>query len=306
MAKGKARGAESFENELYIHELAASLLEVSGFVDAQATKMNHMKFIDAKRDDGKVFRFWLKQGWSDHPDYSAVQFHLFQGRTGETIPDKEFLDVVRRIVDKAKNADASHALLVQKMGDELRHWFVLPVDEVYAAYAEQLEKWPTRARNTKAPTLWIFDQRNLPDASCTRAVSKREISIRHLALALEKDSNKGPTPPADGNAFTMRQALARLLQRRFRNRVGDAYGWVCAVSGCSITAVLEAAHLPGRDWREHNQASDGIMLRADLHRLLDAGLATLDDNVFKLHEDIRSGHYGEFHGKRIRLDGKRD
>ncbi|GGW88249.1 hypothetical protein GCM10011450_17870 [Advenella faeciporci] len=69
----------------------------------------------------------------------------------------------------------------------------------------------------------------------------------------------------------------RAEQAKFRQRVFKKHGAVCKVTGCSVQGILDAAHLPGRDWQKgHFSAEDGIPLRADLHRALDAGLIKLD------------------------------
>ncbi|WP_174464464.1 HNH endonuclease signature motif containing protein [Paraburkholderia ferrariae] len=74
-----------------------------------------------------------------------------------------------------------------------------------------------------------------------------------------------------------RRALARLQQPAFREAVIAHYGHKCIVTSCATEALLDAAHLPGRDWRSgHNKASDGIPLRVDLHRALDRGLIKLN------------------------------
>ncbi|WP_213768613.1 HNH endonuclease signature motif containing protein [Caballeronia sp. dw_19] len=68
-------------------------------------------------------------------------------------------------------------------------------------------------------------------------------------------------------------------QIAFRKAVFGRHGVRCKISGCVEPALLDAAHLPGRDWKlGHNTAADGIPLRADLHRALDAGLIALDEN----------------------------
>lgn len=59
-------------------------------------------------------------------------------------------------------------------------------------------------------------------------------------------------------------------QQFFRKAVYEAYDGRCAISGCDIPEALEAAHLRGRNWRDgQNNASDGILLRRDLHALYD-------------------------------------
>jgi hypothetical protein len=60
--------------------------------------------------------------------------------------------------------------------------------------------------------------------------------------------------------------------------------------------VLDAAHLPDTSWRAgENEAIDGILLRADLHRLLDAGLLRIDDGV--VH--VAVGNYAVLDGMRL-------
>jgi len=66
----------------------------------------------------------------------------------------------------------------------------------------------------------------------------------------------------------------RAGQQEFRQRLLDAYGRRCAVSNCAVEEALEAARIipdtvvgdAGMDPR------NGILLRADIHRLFDCGL----------------------------------
>lgn len=86
---------------------------------------------------------------------------------------------------------------------------------------------------------------------------------------------------------------ARREQAAFRQRVGDAWGWRCAITGEAVPEALEAAHLPGKSWRAgDNRAVDGILLRADLHRLFDAGLLRIEDGIVR----VSIGSYAQFDG----------
>ncbi|MDR9851148.1 HNH endonuclease signature motif containing protein [Herbaspirillum huttiense] len=81
----------------------------------------------------------------------------------------------------------------------------------------------------------------------------------------------------------------RIEQAAFRERVFALHGKKCKVTGCHVPTLLEAAHLKGRDWRlGHNNGSDGIPLRVDIHRAYDAGLLTLNEQhqLVELHEDL--------------------
>lgn len=75
-------------------------------------------------------------------------------------------------------------------------------------------------------------------------------------------------------------APVRPEQAAFRRALFERFEGRCALTGCAIAELLDAAHLPGRDWTlGHNTADDGILLRADLHRALDTGLIRLDNRL---------------------------
>lgn len=112
-----------------------------------------------------------------------------------------------------------------------------------------------------------------------------------------------PAPPAadpdslEERAKRFAQVEVRTQQGAFRKAVFLACGGRCVVSGCSIPEALEAAHLEGRSWRDgHNSASDGILLRRDLHALYDTGLLSFaEDMLVRLSPTVRE-HYGAFEG----------
>lgn len=88
-----------------------------------------------------------------------------------------------------------------------------------------------------------------------------------------------PEQPIPGETPEQRfqHAQARLEQPAFRDAVLAHYDNQCIVTKCTTLNLLDAAHLPGRDWRlGHNRVSDGIPLRSDVHRALDHGLIRLD------------------------------
>lgn len=97
-------------------------------------------------------------------------------------------------------------------------------------------------------------------------------------------------------AVRSREVELRPEQAAFRERVGNAWGWRCAISGETVREVLDAAHLPAASWRAGaNEAEDGILLRADLHRLLDAGLLRIEDGVVR----VRVGSYQQYDGAHL-------
>ncbi|MBU9403468.1 HNH endonuclease [Burkholderia multivorans] len=88
----------------------------------------------------------------------------------------------------------------------------------------------------------------------------------------------------------------RQQQPAFRKAVFEAYDGRCAISGCDVPEALEAAHLAGRNWREgHNEATDGILLRRDLHTLYDRGLLDFDDGIARFSPRVLQ-HYASLEG----------
>ena len=100
--------------------------------------------------------------------------------------------------------------------------------------------------------------------------------------------------------FTIQQIEARLGQPEFRAKMLRAYGGRCAISGCDIDVALEAAHIRGVKSGGTHAVSNGLLLRADLHTLLDAGYLTISDK-FKVvvRDSVRQGQYGGFHGRAL-------
>jgi putative restriction endonuclease len=99
----------------------------------------------------------------------------------------------------------------------------------------------------------------------------------------------------------------RLGQRSFRVAVLDSYGRRCAVTNEKTLPALEAAHIRAyRDVQEH-VISNGILFRADIHKLFDSGYVTVGpDHHFlvsrRIKEEFENGRdYYALHGTPIRL-----
>jgi len=294
MARDKARGPQSYESEQLLLAMLPQLLETHGFSAVTTSRYGQMKFVNARAADGTLVKFWLKQGWTNARTCAAIQFGMFepmpQGRP-EDRPDHEFIEHVDARVASAKAQGARYLLMVHMPEGVIRSNYVaLEIDDAAEAFRRQLAGWPKRARNSNSPTLYFDDERDLPDAVCVSVVKE---------LAVPLSAISGLIPPVKGASQDAKTVWAeverRMKQQAFRLRVGQRCAWTCVVSGNQVQEVLEAAHLPGKNWRFDNEASDGILLRVDLHRLLDRGLAELRDGRFWIHEEARCNQYAQFH-----------
>jgi putative restriction endonuclease len=104
----------------------------------------------------------------------------------------------------------------------------------------------------------------------------------------------------------------RLGQGAFRLIVTDLYRRRCAVTGERTLPALEAAHIrPYANGGEH-AASNGILMRRDVHSLFDAGYVTVTpDHCLevsrRIREEFENGRdYYAMHGTRIALPDHRD
>jgi putative restriction endonuclease len=99
----------------------------------------------------------------------------------------------------------------------------------------------------------------------------------------------------------------RLGQRSFRVVILDSYDRRCAITNEKTLPVLEAAHIREyRDVQEH-AINNGILLRADIHKLFDSGYVTVTPEYQfevsrRIKEEFENGRdYYALHGSRIRL-----
>jgi hypothetical protein len=124
-----------------------------------------------------------------------------------------------------------------------------------------------------------------------------------IASALDPTAaDDEPFNPA--NATDARDAVERAIKVRrgqqfFRSSLLRAYTQSCAITGCKVLAVLEAAHITPYLGPETNHITNGILLRSDLHTLWDSHLVYINPKTFHVvvHSSLRSSEYGSFHNR---------
>ncbi|WP_051257063.1 HNH endonuclease [Brevundimonas aveniformis] len=145
--------------------------------------------------------------------------------------------------------------------------------------------------------------------------SRSEAELREAVLTLiaESVADAGATPEADVPTEDLAEADARLKvlaevtrrqgQKQFRGELMKAYGAACAISGCDVREVLEAAHIRPYLGPHSNDVTNGLLLRADLHTLFDLRLIKInaDTLTVQVSDELKQSPYGEFHGKPMRL-----
>ena len=125
-----------------------------------------------------------------------------------------------------------------------------------------------------------------------------------IVLPGEVDDNAfDPSNIEDARKRISRMIAQRHGQRAFRNNLFDAYGGRCAITGCEVPDVLEAAHILPYRGEETNKVKNGLLLRADVHTLFDCGLIAVDEvkMTVLVAPALQDSEYWAFHGQKLRL-----
>ena len=108
---------------------------------------------------------------------------------------------------------------------------------------------------------------------------------------------------ADLRNWKLVQQRIREGQAGFRSMLSVVYGNRCAISGYDVEEALEAAHIMPYRGRHTNVTPNGILLRADIHALFDAGHlgVTPGDHKVLLSDRAKQSKYGELHLRKLIL-----
>lgn len=111
---------------------------------------------------------------------------------------------------------------------------------------------------------------------------------------------------ADARNRQLRAVVMRRGQQRFRTLLLEAYGGRCAVTGCDVRDVLEAAHIVPYLGDHTHRMDNGLLLRADIHTLFDLGQLWIDVEMkVRVADGLRGSCYGELEGSALRLPERR-
>lgn len=163
------------------------------------------------------------------------------------------------------------------------------------AWVKQPDDWPPRNLTPMRYDLSAGEGKRVWSECLERAMPA---GVREQAASLM-------TTPAP------RYGAARLVEPRlgqgaFRVEVTEAYGRACAMTGEHSLPVLDAAHIRPYNEDGPHSTSNGLLLRADIHRLFDIGYVTVSPDYTiqvspRLKQDYDNGKtYYPLHGKPLR------
>ena len=251
-------------------------------------------FFKLKAPHRAIAGFGFFARWSSLPPWLAWD-SFGQGNGTESFAElRQRLDTIRaRIgyVADGRTANIGCILVVQ------------PVFFPRDAWVQQPRDWRDRTVSTAAYDLDTGEGRRVWDECLERSGVAISAPPGVPLVA-------GPAAPRYGSP---RLVAPRLGQGTFRIGVMDAYGRACAVTGEHSLPALDAVHI--RAYTDHgpHEIRNGILLRADLHRLFDTGYLTVSDDLrlnvsARLRADYQNGRtYYPLHGQRLQVpDSTRD
>jgi hypothetical protein len=134
-----------------------------------------------------------------------------------------------------------------------------------------------------------------------RLTGKTASSSPPFESGLADDPAFDPDSVGDERERAMRAIRIRRGQPAFRQALLDAYSNRCAVTGCGVEAVLEAAHVTPYLGPQTNHLSNGLLLRADVHTLFDCGLIAIhpDKRTVAIAKILEGSSYAAIAGKAL-------
>lgn len=198
----------------------------------------------------------------------------------------------------------------------LETWLGKPdrFDESYSNSVKNLKKTLNSGINTPRTGYRFVDDVEWPDL-CNRFLELMRRAIKsHTsdeeveAHTISKDTGQLLMEAGDDDGEVINaKRKARRNQSRFRLNLMELYDSACAISGEGVVEVLEAAHIVSHSETGINHTKNGLLLRSDLHRLLDANLIAIDPTSLKVVVSpvLAETKYQELSGIRLRprIDG---
>lgn len=126
---------------------------------------------------------------------------------------------------------------------------------------------------------------------------------RQVAVIEAEPSEFDPKGQDDARARVLRQVVQRRGQQKFRKALIAAYSSRCAITGCPVLPLLEAAHITPYLGPDTNAITNGLLLRADIHTLWDLGLMAVEPTTkcVWVSPDVNDPTYAKLSGRSLTL-----
>ncbi|WP_437609777.1 HNH endonuclease [Sorangium sp. So ce834] len=204
-------------------------------------------------------------------------------------PDGFLLNCLTRTSGKLHRAECHH------LGDST--W------ESDGTGGDLVRKRKACALNIGALRAWAVDHGVTVDICSDCRPAQGEDLVAAEAKAADAAGEFEPDGVQDARTKTIGAIVRRQGQPAFRRKLIEAYDGRCAVTGCALLEVLDAAHIIAYQGPGTNHPQNGLLLRTDIHTLLDLGLLAIDtESMTVITADALAGSdYASLAGTPLRL-----
>jgi len=132
-------------------------------------------------------------------------------------------------------------------------------------------------------------------------ISKKDTFVKSDSK-IEEEIKFNPKNIEDARDQIMKSIFVRRGQRKFRKILLNEFERRCAITGCTVEEILEAAHIIPYKGEHTNKLANGLLLRADIHTLFDLGFISIDTNTMTVIIDsaLSNTEYKQFSGMRLK------
>lgn len=175
--------------------------------------------------------------------------------------------------------------------------------ELLLFYRKNKFEHPGAGFTYKGKFLYQSRSGSLPTSFTLIQASSPALTSPFIEAKLQTAGEFNPKNIVDARTKVLASIVRRKGQSKFRSTLLRAYNYRCAVTGCEIEALLEAAHIVSYQGADTNVVSNGLLLRADIHTLFDLGLCWVDPTklVVKLAEGLEGSEYEALRDQPISL-----
>ena len=140
------------------------------------------------------------------------------------------------------------------------------------------------------------------------ALHQQPLSLRDEEADMPEEGRSYVPVPTDRRHFELTLIAKRRGQRPFRDSLLQRYHRRCLITGCTIAAILEAAHICPYRGEEDHHVTNGLLLRTDIHTLFDLNMIGIrpDDLTVVLSPSIAADNcYTDYGGRRLGCPSRR-
>jgi predicted restriction endonuclease len=180
-----------------------------------------------------------------------------------------------------------------------REYLLSPQELQILAEARETDAFVKRQRTSQRKEAESSDGES---KSATRDVQEARALVS-LSHQLVEGGAFDPSSVTDGRDRVLSSIVRRRGQPTFRRRLIAAYRGRCAITGCAVEEILEAAHIVPYKGPDTHHLGNGLLLRTDLHTLFDLKLIALDVDTMRLlvSPSLSDSGYERYRGSRITL-----